>query len=241
MFSKIRRHFNAATAMAFVALVFALTGGAFAATGGGSSPSRVGARGPTATTAKAKAKAKTKAGPRGPAGPAGKTGAAGPAGPAGATGPGGPQGNAGTNGSDGINGTNGTNGTSVSAKTIATSESECAGNGGVKLTPGGSICNGKTGFTSTLPSGKTETGTWGFSAETKQGFFITAVSFPIPLAEPLAGSEVHFVGPKKPLRPVQVRSRNRRQIRVTSVYIRELSVALSLKVKRLEPRSIPPA
>jgi hypothetical protein len=37
MFQAIRKHLNPATVIAFMALVFALTGGAFAASNGGSS------------------------------------------------------------------------------------------------------------------------------------------------------------------------------------------------------------
>ena len=99
MFQAIRKHLNPTTVVAFVALVFAMTGGAFAASGGSggggtgsktiASVTRGAGGNPISTTAKSKAKPKTKAGPRGPAGPAGKngaTGVTGPAGPAGATG-----------------------------------------------------------------------------------------------------------------------------------------------------------
>ena len=94
MFQALRKHLTPSTFIAFVALVFAVTGGAFAAGshGGGSpvqataSSGRVGSATPLATSAKSKGKSKSKAGPRGPAGPKGATGATGPAGPAGATG-----------------------------------------------------------------------------------------------------------------------------------------------------------
>ena len=56
MFQALRKHLNPATVMAFAALVFALTGGAFAATGG-SSPSHATL---TASAAKSKAKPKTR-------------------------------------------------------------------------------------------------------------------------------------------------------------------------------------
>src|ERR1700735_4554795 len=116
MFSSIRKYLNPTTAVAFVALIFAMTGGAFAMNTSGSN-ARTGARdaqlapsgSPLATAAKGKAKSKTKAGPRGPAGPVGKTGATGPAGatgPTGATGPGGPQGPQGPAGANGTNGEN---------------------------------------------------------------------------------------------------------------------------------------
>jgi hypothetical protein len=153
-FSKIKKHFTPSTLIAIIALVFAATGGAFAATGGSGNSSHATL---TASAAKAKAKAKTKAGPRGPAGKNGTNGApgaTGPAGPAGPQGPGGAQGAAGNNGANGEPGAPGTSVTSAPA-----SKAECE-SGGVKYTPGGKVCNGKPGFTETLPSGKTETGAW---------------------------------------------------------------------------------
>jgi hypothetical protein len=99
-------------------------------------------------------------------GASGKNGAAGPAGPAGATGSAGtagPQGTAGLKGENGAPGTNGKNGT-----------------------------NGVTGFTETLPSGKTEKGTWSFGVA-KGGLTLVPVSFTIPLAKALGATEVHYV------------------------------------------------
>ena len=77
----------------------------------------------------------------------------------------GPQGPAGKDGASGINGTNGTN-----------------GKDGAQGAPGK---NGETGFTDTLPSGKTETGT--FSVPTINGAATPAsplvpISYNIPLA-----------------------------------------------------------
>jgi hypothetical protein len=219
MLQALRRHLNPTALLAFLALVFAVTGGAFAASdhaGGGSSP---GAKATASTTLAtiAKSKAKAKVGPRGPAGPKGATGAtgpagaAGPAGPAGGIGPQGPQGPAGTNG------TNGTNGESV---TLAkASGSECP-EGGAKLSTTSShqpVCNGKEGspwtLGGTLPSGKTETGTWGISAlaghyevepapgfKQKLNFAYAPISFPIPLKAPASGQalpkgHVHIIAP----------------------------------------------
>ncbi len=190
----IRKHLTPSTAIALLALIFALTGGAFAtgSHGGGSSTkpttsSRDGARAPgslLATTAKAKAKTKT--GPRGPAGPKGATGATGAtgttgaAGPVGATGPAGPQG---PQGAAGINGTDGTNG--ATGATGAT---------GSPWTAGG-----------TLPAGSTETGTWlalvRQSSEAEkdgtQNPIVGAqadISFPIPLTE---GPTPHYIETKE--------------------------------------------
>jgi hypothetical protein len=202
MFQRLRKHINATTIMAFVALVFALTGGAFAATGGGSGPKATASTGRaasfTASTSKAKKKAAPK-GTRGPAGPKGATGATGATGlpgPAGATGPAGPTG---PSGGTGPAGNNGSNGTSVTVG-AAPSNKECPAGGVTYISASGSnaICNGKngaTGFTSTLPSEKTETGTWlggVHLAPGEGGSFSTAevapISFSIPLAAPLVNT-----------------------------------------------------
>ncbi len=201
MLSKIRKHLTPSTGIALIALVFALTSGAFAATGGSpgnpasnSSPRTSG--GVLAVIAKAKAKSKT--GARGPAGPAGKpgpTGTAGATGPVGATGPAGPQGPqgaAGTNGQNGAPGSPGANGESVTSKAVAINTAKCGGLGGVEYTLTGKttlICNGQTGFTETLPEGKTETGAW---AATGAGTAV-GISFPIPLSAPLEASHTHIV------------------------------------------------
>ena len=51
------------------------------------------------------------------------------------------------------------------------------------------VCNGETGFTETLPEGKTETGAWAAAgAGTAVG-----ISFPIPLSAPLEASHTHTV------------------------------------------------
>jgi hypothetical protein len=94
MFSTIRRHLrlSPAGAIAVIALVFAMAGGAFAANNGGHG-----------ATASAKAK-------RGPKGPKGATGPAGAQGPAGPAGPAGAAGKNGTNGEDGENGAKGATG-----------------------------------------------------------------------------------------------------------------------------------
>jgi hypothetical protein len=108
---------------------------------------------------KATASAKAKKGPRGP------KGATGPAGPAGAQGPAGAKGDAGANGSNGAAGATGPTGAT-----------------GAK---GATGATGFAGFTETLPSGKTETGTWGIAMPpTTAGFtFDIPISFSIPLAK----------------------------------------------------------
>src|ERR1700733_15373396 len=107
MLQTMRKHLTYSNLAATLALLFAITGGAFAATGGGSNrPARAtasvsGATGRSGVSDRvivtaAKKKAKAKAPARGPAGPAGKNGtngtngapgAAGSVGPAGPTGP----------------------------------------------------------------------------------------------------------------------------------------------------------
>jgi hypothetical protein len=172
MFHQLGRHMTPATVLAFVALVFAITGGAFAATGGsgGNAPAKAtAATGRAASLTAATAKKKKPTSTRGPAGPRGATGATGPAGPAGATGPGGAQGPAGNNGANGGEGKAGANGENVTTR--AASEAECKEKvGGTAFTVAGKtehVCNGKsgtTGFTETLPAGKTETGTWAYGS-----------------------------------------------------------------------------
>jgi Collagen triple helix repeat (20 copies) len=171
MYQKMRKHLTPSTLIALIALVFALTGGAFAAganSGGSDSraPASAGGKtiGGTPISTAAKAKPKAKAGPRGPAGPRGAAGPAGPAGavgPAGATGSGGPQGPAGTNGTNGTNGEPGKEGPE-----------------------GKEGKEGKTGYAETLPPGKSEYGTWGwfYSPNAGEEEIVTQpISFMIPL------------------------------------------------------------
>ena len=171
MFSTLRNRFGIPGIISVIALVFAMLGGAYAANQGGSGKS---------ATASAK---KALKGPRGPRGPKGATGAAGPAGPAG------PQGPPGAVGKDGAPGQNGADGTSVTG--VPAGVGECP-NGGVKYTSASgstAVCNGEdgqTGFTTTLPSGQTMTGTWGTGLGTPKGEGGTKyfpISFPIPLEE----------------------------------------------------------
>lgn len=182
MFQRARKHINPATILALAALVFATTGGAFAATNGGNDGGNAGSSTPgkanaatgrtatfTATMAKKKTKPKT-GGARGPAGPKGATGATGPAGlagPTGATGATGPAGAAGTQGTQGAQGPQGPEG---------------------KQGP-----SGTTGFTATLPAGDTETGTWAFDRTGESGVEKVSLSFPVPLETSLAEEDAHFI------------------------------------------------
>jgi hypothetical protein len=181
MFSTLRNRFGIPGVISVIALVFAMLGGAYAA----SSSSNGG---------KATASAKAKKGPRGPKG---ATGPAGPAGPVGAQGPAGANGKDGTNGSNGPTGATGANGTSVISSTETTGTANCEGRGGSKFVAGVSTtyaCNGKDGtggggggWSKTLPSGETEAGTWSvvgnWDNSSENETQIGPISFPIPLAQ----------------------------------------------------------
>jgi hypothetical protein len=117
---------------------------------------------------------------------AGKPGAPGATGPAGPAGPQGPAGAAGKDGANGSNGTNGTNGVSPVGKSFSGFKNGCS-EGGVEFVGANttSVCNGKageTGFTETLPSGMTETGTWGDLSTSEDPTSSSVISFPIPLS-----------------------------------------------------------
>jgi hypothetical protein len=197
MLSPLRNRFGIPGVISVIALVFAMLGGAYAATNSGSG--------------KATASAKAKKGPRGPKG---ATGPAGPAGPAGPTGPAGAKGDAGSNGSngkDGANGTNGTNGTGVTTASFSGSKGACnEEQGGVEVksaSPAAFVCNGLQGepgeqgeqgedgeegspWTAggTLPPGSTETGAWAFNGtEADTAGIQVPISFSIPLAAGLRG------------------------------------------------------
>jgi hypothetical protein len=158
MFSTLRTRFGIPGVISVIALVFALFGGAYAASnssGGG----------------KATASAKAKKGPRGP------KGATGPAGPAGAQGPAGAKGDAGANGAAG--------GVGPAGPTGPTGPTGKTGTGTTGPT-GPTGPTGQTGFTATLPSGKTETGVWSISQSSTAAFLLSSasISFPIPLVQP---------------------------------------------------------
>ncbi len=181
MFS-LRSRFGIPGVISVIALVFAMFGGAYAASnssGGG----------------KATASAKAKKGPRGPKGPTG------PAGPQGVPGPIGPKGDKGDPGEQG------STGAGAPGKSIVTDEFEgteesfeepCKERGGVQLEVEGSgaksyVCNGIEGeggsggggggLPETLPTGATETGVWSLYVDESDHpeFQRTAVSFNVPL------------------------------------------------------------
>jgi Collagen triple helix repeat (20 copies) len=145
--------------VACVALVFAMLGGAYAASGGG------GDKATTSALDKASASATGKRGPKGPKGAKGAkgaTGAAGAPGAAGAVGPAGPAGPQGPKGDTGPKGPTGATGTGTKGATGAT---------------------GATGPTG--PISDTLTGTWSYGVPVTKSFVETTVpiSFPIPREE----------------------------------------------------------
>ncbi len=183
--NRIKKHINPATILALAALVFAITGGAYAASGSGGSGNGGGnsagnASHATAYVAKAKKKSKTpagKPGPRGPAGPAGPAGAPGPAGPAGPTGPAGGAGAKGETGPTGPTGPQGPEG-----KKGETGPKGSEGKAGV-IHPGNPV-----GSPEPLPENATETGVWAVAGlESASDLAQAAISFTIPLSNPLEG------------------------------------------------------
>jgi hypothetical protein len=181
MFSRIRRHVTPTSVLLTLAVVFAMSGGAFAASkylitstkqispkvlaslkGAKGANGAPGAQGPAGAPG-AKGENGTN-GKDGTPGARGETGPVGPAGPAGPTGKNGAPGTAGTNGTSGTNGTNG-----------ATGPAGATGPEGSPWTAGG-----------TLPSGKTETGSWtvaDYNIPSGASEAFVAISFPIPLAK----------------------------------------------------------
>ncbi len=193
MFSTLRTRFGIPGVISVMALVFAMFGGAYAASN-------------SSNGGKATASAKAKKGPRGP------KGATGPAGPAGPAGPQGPKGDTGSAGSNGSNGSDGSDGQSVTAA-AEPAFGECGEQEGVKLTSASGanyVCNGAPGEPwsagGTLPEGSTETGVWAYAGPTGTeiegvktvqynpflGVFVP-LSFTIPLAAPLDGTHSIYV------------------------------------------------
>jgi hypothetical protein len=169
VFSRIRKRFSYTNLALTFALVFAMTGGAYAA-------------GKYVITSTKQISPKVLKSLQGKAGTTGQAGTAGPAGPAGATGAKGEigtpgkQGEPGKEGKEGPVGKNGTNGKE--------GEEGPAGPTGPQGSPW--VAGG------TLPSGSTETGVWSFDGVPDNyndlGIIFTAsasISFTIPLAESL--------------------------------------------------------
>lgn len=189
MFSRIRRHASYGNVIAVIALVFAMTGGAYAAkkyvitSTSQIKPSvlkslqskvgRVGAAGAVGAQ-----------GPQGPAGLAGAAGAKGDNGTAGKSGENGAPGPKGATGAKGAEGELGPKGPTGSAGTSGTT-------GPAGTTGPEGVC---TKANCTLPSGATETGTWSTTLYgLPKGKFpaAIAISFPVPLKEASPEEEEH--------------------------------------------------
>jgi hypothetical protein len=163
MYSHIRKRLSYANIAATLAVLFAMTGGALAA-------SRY------IITSTKQIKPSVLAQIKGKSGASGKNGAAGAQGPQGPAGPSGAQGGRGENGSNGSNGSNGADG-----KVGAT---------GLRGATGATGPTGQTGFTETLPSGKSETGAWAVNGyNLPEGAEVVGpISFSIPM--PSASSDI---------------------------------------------------
>src|SRR5580704_2106272 len=179
----MRRRVNATGVVAVLALVFAMSGGAFAA-------GRYLITSTKQISPKVLKALKGNAGAAGAKGAAGAAGAAGAVGAVGATGAGGPAGGAGVAGADGA---------SVTSKEIKVGEAECAKLGGSQFTSVSgktTACNGREGSPWTaggkLPSGSSETGSWESSVHA-EGFTGASISFPVRLAESLDHEHVFYV------------------------------------------------
>jgi hypothetical protein len=181
MFSSIRKRLTWANVAMTLALVFAMTGGAYAAK-----------KYLITNTKQISPKVLKQL--------QGKTG---PAGPAGAQGPAGPQGPAGANGKDGAPGANGKDGASVTSAAFTGTEEPagepCAGQGGSSLASASGTtyaCNGARGpagpITGALPSGVTLRGDWFVYNPngTTPAFTPVAISFGLTLS---SAPEFHFL------------------------------------------------
>jgi hypothetical protein len=195
MFSKIRRRITYVNVAMTLVLVFAMTGGAYAAN-------------KYVITSTKQISPKVLKALTGKPGKNGAVGATGPQGPAGSASAKGEPGTPGTAGTNGVNGTDGTNGVSVTSKEFTGAKGPTCKEGGSEFKAGSSTtyaCTGKEGSPwtdgGTLPSGATETGVLANSGVpssvgglghggVSEGL-VTQISFPIPLnAEP---KKVNFI------------------------------------------------
>jgi hypothetical protein len=124
----------------------------------------------------------------------GKNGKNGTNGAPGPQGPQGPVGEKGANGANGTNGSNGKDGESVVAKSATAGECK---EGGTAFTTAGKtehVCNGSPWTAGgTLPKNAAERGQWAMSG-TGPAFLQTGISFTVPLAAPLTANQTHFIG-----------------------------------------------
>jgi hypothetical protein len=175
MFSKVRNGITYANVTVTVALVFAMSGGAYAA-------KHYLITSTTQISPKVLKQLKGKNGTNGINGVNGKDGAPGE------------KGAPGTNGANGKDGKDGINGVSVTSATLKAGDKNCPEGGSELKAASGTTyaCNGSPWTAGgTLPKGKTETGSWTAEpAPGKEGTF--QISFPIPLAASLPETQTHF-------------------------------------------------
>ena len=187
MIRGFRKGVNPATVVAVLALVFAMTGGAYAAKRYLiSSTSQISPK----VLKELEAMAGKGSAP-GPQGAAGADGARGPQGPSGAPGP---------QGAPGAPGAPGALGASVTSRSFTEQKGPCK-EGGSEFKAASKVtyaCNGSPWASGgTLPSGATETGVFDYANLPEPGALSVSmpISFPIPLSEALGASEVHFIAP----------------------------------------------
>ncbi len=209
----LRNRLTYANVVATLALVFAMSGGAYAA-------SRYLITSSKQISPKVIKALKGATGAGGAAGPTGPTGSAGPQGPVGPQGAKGENGTSGQNGEQGKEGEPGKSGKNVTSVESSTEiEGHCIGVGGSKFESASGktyACNGKDGapgpagpegnIKGTLAAGQMETGVWSFPPSTAQevarGRVKVPLSFLIPLAKPLVSEceeepgeicQIHFI------------------------------------------------
>jgi hypothetical protein len=163
MLSIIRRRVTFANVALTVALVFAMSGGAFAA-------------GKFLITSTKQISPKVLKSLQGKAGPAGANGAQGTAGPAGPAGPQGPAGAPGAKSETGAEGKEGKEGKA--------GKDGKAGLTGSPWTAGGTLPSGST---------ETGTWTFAYTSATKIAEYEQVASFPIRLSQPLAEGHAHLI------------------------------------------------
>jgi hypothetical protein len=171
MLSPLRNRFGIPGVISVIALVFAMFGGAYAAT----------------NTGKATSSAKTKKGPRGPKGATGPAGPAGPVGPAGPAGPQGAKGDTGPQGKEGPQGPAGPAG-APGAK----------GKDGSPWTVSGTLPSKKTETGAYFVSSEGEPGEEEDVVGVYSGYAGTSISFVIPLAEEIPSSNTIYVSKDAP-------------------------------------------
>jgi hypothetical protein len=182
MLSWVRRRLTGTSVAMTIALVIAMTGGAYAA-------SKYVITSTKQIKPSVLKQLQGKAGAKGAQGPAGT----GQPGLAGGTGQ---PGLAGASGKDGTNGKDGVPGESVTVKAVPTKVAACTEHGGAEFKVGSGTpayaCNGQTGFVEKLPAGKTLTGEWSVvgTATAAANAFATSVNFAFPLK---TAPTAHFV------------------------------------------------